>query len=396
MVTDSLRCKALAGKDESVSVNLPIDGELSPSPSSKTAPAFVVVPEDVFCQSVIIPSAASGFGLDPQGPAAWYPDIRAFNISTGVKLTPGYGEAHAKCGTPRFKIMCGPNPEHYQTIARENCKRPACPSCWKGWATRQTKSAAEAVEGYKVLSGSKYDARHISIHPPKEALPDFENMAEALQWLNDESRDAAKMLGVTAAISFPHPYRIKPEYEAAILEAAGKDEMKRYEWALSQPNWEDLVYFSPHMHIIAFGHLLNSEEFFKKTGWTYKNHDEDTKGRSGPVLRQTIYYLLTHAWVNGNHKVARRWFGMSTHNMKRVEDGFALIPVLCPSCHADCVITPPDIVWADGSTHPVYQDLANAPLAKRKELYFHYEARPKKTRRKPAVTSQTVPQMVIV
>jgi len=341
-------------------------------------------------QSYLIPTA-NGSGASPAGAApAWYPDIRAFNISKGTKLTPGSGEAHAICGSPRFKILCGPNPEHYQTIARENCKRSECPSCWKGWATRQTKSAAEAVEGYKILSGSPYDARHISIHPPKQDLPKFESMSEALQWLNDSCRDAAKMLGVTAAISFPHPYRIRPEYEAAILAAAGQDEMKRYEWALAQPNWEDLVYFSPHMHILAFGHLMPSDEFFEKTGWTYTNHDEKTKGRSGPVLRQTIYYLLTHAWVTGNHKVARRWFGMSTHKMKRVDDGFALVQVLCPTCKADCVITPPDYTWADGSTHHVYQDLANAPPAKRKELYFHYEARVHKSRKKATITPQKV------
>lgn len=210
-------------------------------------------------------------------------------------------------------------------------------------------------------------------------------MTAALAWLYDQTREKAKLLGVTAAITIPHPYRIRPEKKEEVEAAAAVAGKKRYEWALSQPNWADFVYFSPHMHLLAFGRFLTPDDFQKKTGWQYHNHDDETKGRVGDSLRKTLYYLLTHAWVNGNSKIVRYLYGMSTHQMKRVDEGYQKMPVVCPVCSAACVAKPPDTERFDGTTQPVYQDLHNAPPAMRKVLSHHYEFRERKRPREAAM-----------
>jgi hypothetical protein len=166
----------------------------------------------------------------------------------------------------------------------------------------------------------------------------------------------------------------------AHCEAAAADEgINRYEWALNQDNWFELIRYSPHLHMEVYGPLMNSEEFYKKTGWTYTNHDDGVaSGRSGVELRKTLYYLLTHAWVKDNHKVVRYWAGLSTHNLRCVDMGFELRSEPCPVCQCDCVRTPPDIVWADGSIHPYYQDLDYAPVFTQKVRLYQYTIRRRK------------------
>jgi hypothetical protein len=332
---------------------------------------------------------------DFQDKSDWYPDIQPFNILTGDKVTPGYGQPHPVCGEVRFKITCPQDPSHYQALARHTCHRPACPTCFPSWAARAAKSAVEVLEGYRQVTNHPYTPRHITISPDPRSVPFTEPTQEALQWLYDEGRKAARVLGVVAAVPIPHSYRIRPDQEAAIQEAATRAGMNRYEYALSLPNWRDLVYFSPHIHMMAYGRLMPSDEFHDKTTWVYHNHDAKKCPRSPG---KTLYYLLTHAWVLGNHKIVRYWFGMSTHALKRVSEPSTTDPIPCPSCGTDCVMTPPDVTWNDGSVHAFYQDLYNAPTAYRKTLHFHFEKcqLPRRTSHDPnCKTPETLPKFNI-
>lgn len=175
----------------------------------------------------------------------------------------------------------------------------------------------------------------------------------------------------------------------AHCEAAAADlGQNRYEYALSQDNWPDLVRTSPHLHLLVYGPLMDADEFYKKTGWTYRNHDEGAgSGRSGADLKKTIYYLLTHAWVRGNHKVVRYWAGMSTRHLACVDLGVEKRTEPCPVCACDLVKTPPDIVWSDGTVHPFYQDLHNAPAHIVKVHIYRYEVR-HKTRHRLKVSAR--------
>jgi hypothetical protein len=226
------------------------------------------------------------------------------------------------------------------------------------------------------VNHAKRDFRHVDLSPPPGICPHPNGSPEALSWLYDEAVKVARVLGIKAALSIAHPYRLNPAFRDWVEARAIQAGKNRYEWALSQDNWRDLVIYSPHFHLLVSGPLMDSRQFLARTGWQYHNHDGKTGGRRGQDLRKTLYYLLTHAWVNGNHKVLRYWFGMSTHRLMRVEEGFAKVPQVCPTCAAACVQVPPDAIQADGRGVPFYQDIHNAPPALTRVQIFHYEARP--------------------
>ena len=271
------------------------------------------------------------------------------------KLTPGYGSAHPVCQDVRFIVRCPTDITHYKRLARYNCHRPACPSCWTGWAAREADEAANRIEGYKLATGSPYDARHVTFSPPPGKYTDPTRML-------DDLRDILRRIHISAAFVVPHPYRLKNQHQEKIPE---KNWSNRYVEALESPTWRDRVEMSWHTHTLMFGPLPSSAEFHKLSGgWVYANHDahRGARGRTGQELRGTIYYLLTHSWVNGNNKPVRWWFGLSTRNLGKILGDPFLEREPCPICKVDCVKVPPDIVLEDGTVRDFYQDIRNAPV----------------------------------
>lgn len=181
----------------------------------------------------------------------------------------------------------------------------------------------------------RYAARHISLSPSPRIVADagFDRPTdEALKWLYDAGNALMATLGVTAACVIAHPYRIIPDMKQFVNDNASAAGMSRYQWALSQPNFADYVYFSPHLHLLCYGFLMDSEEFERLTGWVYRNH----RARDHQGLRKTLYYILTHAWVRGNSKVVRYWRGMSSRNLGCNKTGY-LEEEACPICGAPVV-----------------------------------------------------------
>lgn len=302
-----------------------------------------------------------------------YPDIQPNNPLPRLKLTPGYGSPHPVCGDVRFKVVCPEDVKHYSRLARYNCHRPACPTCWPGWAARAADDAAGRVEGYRLATGTDYKPRHISFSPPPGTVKDLPDLI-------DQANHVMRRFGIQAACVIPHPYRLKQGGPAADSEEIPtKTWSNRYTEALDSPTWRDRVRFSPHIHALVYGPLPNSEEFEEKTGWTYTNHEEDrgSRGRLGGELRATIYYLLSHAWVQGNNAVVRYWFGMSTRTLGKLEGDPYIKTEPCPVCNAACVQAPPDIVTEEGRVIPFYQDIHNAPVHYVKVKTWEYIVRVK-------------------
>ena len=106
-----------------------------------------------------------------------------------------------------------------------------------------------------------------------------------------------------------------------------------------------MVYFSPHVHAITYGKLLNVHTFETLTSWQYHNHGRKFAGftvyglRTRETVVKVMYYLLSHAWVRGNFKTVRNVRGMSStkllvHLDKHDE------PDLCPVCNTHAVRVP--------------------------------------------------------
>lgn len=302
---------------------------------------------------------------DP-GRAGGFPDIQPNNkgvlrreavpLKGGLvnhnRLTPGYGHEHPSCQDVRFQIVCPEDINHYHRLARYNCHRPACPKCWSGWAARAADDAAARVEGYRDATGKPVEPRHITFSPPPGSV-------ETLEDLYDRANRVMRLVGIEAAMVIPHPYRLSREGRERVPLRSWEN---RYTEALSSSTWRDRVVFSPHIHAIVYGPLPAADLFHKLTGWVYRNHDERGRGRAGDELRGTIYYLLTHAWVNGNNAVVRYWFGMNNHTLRKIPGETYKITEPCPVCQKPCRVIPPDIQTGTGPPVPFYQDVHNAPV----------------------------------
>lgn len=298
-----------------------------------------------------------------------YPDIQPNNPFLRRVLTPGHGEQHPACGDVRFKVQCPEDIKHYTRLARYNCHRPACPICWPGWAARAADDAASRIEGYQSAVGRAASPRHVTFSPPPGSITTLED-------LYDRGNRALRSVGIEAAMVVPHPYRLRRTTADTPEPVPLRSWGNRYTEALSTATWRDRVDFSPHLHAIVYGPLPDPETFQKRTGWVYRNHDQHGPGRSGDELRGTIYYLLSHAWVNGNNAVVRYWFGMSTRKLARIPGETYKEPEPCPVCKASCVVTPPDSIQPDGTAVPFYQDIRNAPVYYVKVKTWEYIVRP--------------------
>jgi len=312
----------------------------------------------------------------------WYPDYTTqqcdLSISERVPvtdvafmpflLTPGFGSPSKgkpndmgfhPCGFVKFMVVCPEDIKHYKEMARKSCNRPACPVCWPVWAAREANRAAERVEGHAQAFKRYNKARHFSFSPPPYSV-------KTLDELMDKTHDVMKIAGVEAAAVIPHPYRLKHTDREMIPDRSWTN---RYVEVLGEPTWRDHVRNSPHVHALVSGPLMDSKEFHEKTGWVYVNHDAYAHKRS---LRGTLYYLLTHAWVNGNSRVIRYWFGMSTRALGKVELDPEYKTTPCPKCKTDCVKVDAAINFLTGEFHPVREDLHNCEVFRRKVRKWEY------------------------
>ena len=334
------------------------------------APAFAVR-----ARPSVAAASPNAKGREAAHETALYPDIQPLDFSTDdrllqtleQKVTPGYDQSYPNCGQVRFTITCPTDPAHYKKLAKYSCHRSSCPTCWPTWAARLAKEAQSRIDDSRTCLSHDYKARHVSISP--EIIPFKDATPEALQWLLKEGNKLTKLLGITGCAVIPHAYRVKKEFKEFVNIAAYKQGLNRYTWILQQGNWRDYLNFSPHLHLETFGKLMESDEFYKRTGWVYRNHDnKKALGREGPELTRTIYYLLTHAWTRDNKFVIRYWGDLSNKRLTRIKQEPMKEQIRCPVCGTHCV----KITLDDR-----YQDLNNAPHAYREIPIYIYERRMK-------------------
>lgn len=228
------------------------------------------------------------------------------------KVTPGYSESSPSCGQFLYWKVCRTNPNHPKKAVLAHCKKAACPTCYPSWASRESASAAEQITAFKELTGNPYAVRHIALSPPSDMVSSLGftwASPDALKWIYAEGNRVQRLLGVTGCLVVAHPYRIKKEYWDRIASRKETTE-NRYQWVMRQDDWHEYVYFSPHLHLFAFGKLMDYKKFKDLTGWLYHNIGY----RSGKDLRNALRYVLTHAWVKGNTKILRSWGAMSNRN----------------------------------------------------------------------------------
>jgi len=229
--------------------------------------------------------------------------------------------------------------EHKPLLLPIGCTRRDCPEDYTRWSHKGARRVSDKVNGYlraKVKEQSelipgfilRYLPDHISVHPPKDVVIGLVRKTEKamkergilksdyqagivfhqifLKKYEYALKEVLEYLGVRNCVSVYHPIRLNKIWNED--KADVEQDTARYRRVLDNENWIHGVKFSVHSHIITDGSFLtNSDEFFEKTGWTYRNHREISD------IENLVKYLLSHAGsIPGRHSV--RYYG-DFHNM---------------------------------------------------------------------------------
>jgi len=176
-----------------------------------------------------------------------------------------------------------PYGKHYAEHEQKTCKTAHCPLCFESWINRQANRSARRFA--KFAKGKKYNFRHIILSPPPEKAITM-SYNELKKWLTF----ALKVANIkTCAIVF-HPFRF-------------------------HDNQKLLHYVSPHFHLLVYGNVTNTTEFYNKTQWIIKNEGDM---KTDVDVFNCVRYLLSHAGVRrGTHVI--RYLGDISYRKLKVE-----------------------------------------------------------------------------
>ena len=188
---------------------------------------------------------------------------------------------------------------------RHSCKNPGCPICYADWCKRGGEGVVKRLKGCATAwlnAGFPMPGRpkHVIFSPPQKWAREkivkrgYHGLNEVYSKLYDVIRECGGVGGVV----IDHPFRSHTVEECR---DSGFD-------------------IDLHFHVVLYsGYMPNSGQFYKKTGWVYKN-----KGRlmNDESVFNLVFYSLTHRglWYDtatgDKRKInqAVRYFGKISYN----------------------------------------------------------------------------------
>lgn len=266
------------------------------------------------------------------------------------RLILGTGEEKDDCGDVLAWKVCRADASHPRKPLIAHCDRLECPVCYTRVLVKAADRIAATTEGFKSAiidhnvertgkRGRIYAFRHFSFNPSEKvwhALVDkafnqiiadgkADDMYRLLgPYFLKELRNAAHIWleasGLKAYVIVPHFERIRDEYKDFCQNLADmrnealppeKPKYNRYTVLTDNPNRGEYVYFSPHIHVIAYGEAIPTDTWKDiMPGVVLVNHSAKKDKKYSKKKKQTpegavkaiAYYLLTHAPLVKNDK----------------------------------------------------------------------------------------------
>ncbi len=237
--------------------------------------------------------------------------------NTTIFTLPGQGEqTNANCGAWRSAVSCPDfgNGDHDRFVIPYSCHNPDCPICNESWASRQADKTNERfMHAYNLYLGAGYHlgmVKHFTFSPPPGLAAALIRSVEGYRDLKKKCYELLKYVGCIGGAVVFHPFRQNDPREPNF-----DPDLPAYVW-----------YVSPHFHVVGYGFLLKSDNFFRETGWVYKQHERRE------TLRGTVKYLLSHCGIRHGMQ-ALCYFGLLSNN-KIVIDKILKTdePLLCQKC----------------------------------------------------------------
>lgn len=257
-------------------------------------------------------------------------------------VIPGIGERCKQSETVLGAYRC--NDCHKVELKVSHCEGWGCRVCGSRKVRRQSKEIVKRLYAFKHELGTSANPRHFVISNNKWADMDLSQISKSMNNL------FARHLKGVSGVYVIHPFRVRgwdnvkaagskarfysdANIKRRLREYRGDKKIEVDEGHTAEENlstngfwdmikddvlrlgsWRKYCYVSPHVHVIAWGYLPNSEEFYKQTGgekngYIYKMIDTKGIGRSfdfvqnsntfdfsSEVLR-TLNYLGSHAAI---------------------------------------------------------------------------------------------------
>jgi hypothetical protein len=269
-------------------------------------------------------------------------------VITLKTFLPGTGKQTSEwCGQIRAYAVCSSGEDHIRIPVRgNNCGDPGCPICWPRWATRGADRIGDSATGFREAAKEAGKSlpwpNHVIWSPPPGKI----KQKEENEWKNAEGAKRLRNLlmkgfyqvagpaGSYAGVAIPHLVRIKEEYKLTVHQKAQELKTKHWEAVKSFSDWDDMVYFSPHVHSVSYGHLQKSNDFHTETGWIYHN-----KGplRSREDIECVAFYALSHSLIIPGTQAPIRYGLMQSKTLRLIEHGTIRISCTCPVCGSPLV-----------------------------------------------------------
>lgn len=279
-------------------------------------------------------------------------------LKAGGRAVPGTGQVKDdQCGMFTAVAVCSSNPDHEKRPIQKSCNRLECPVCYTRVLRRNAEAVALRVNGYReALAGQRtldgkitnrpYPPRSGTMSAPqsitnmvydrtiktldKKKPGGYNSMdvqATFLEKYRYEAYKALELLGIDGAAVIIHFDRINDHGKELFDEE--QPDMPIWAWIITKPNWRDLIYFSPHVHLLYYGTTMNTREFYEKSdGWTFKMI------READQVEPAAYYYLSHAPVIHGRLSVTYWGCLSPRKLKAIDEHVVKEEVLCETCGA--------------------------------------------------------------
>ncbi len=156
-----------------------------------------------------------------------------------------------------------PKNQHYAEHSLKSCKTKSCPKCHVDWINRLANRSTQRF--MKFTENKKFFFRHIVLSPPLEARN--QSYDSLKKWFDK----VLKVANIKTTSFVFHPFRFHDREKI-------------------QP------YVSPHFHLIVYGKVTNTTEFYNKTRWIIKNKGDLKKDVD---IFNCVRYMLSHSGVKG-------------------------------------------------------------------------------------------------
>lgn len=273
-------------------------------------------------------------------------------------VLPGTGKAKDEgCGMFTAIAVCSSNIDHDKKPIKKSCNRLECPICHTRTLTRNAEAVTSRVNGYReALAGQRTlggdhakmprPPRHGILSPPQSVInavydrstrslekkypggyTDQQFQLVFMEKFRYEAYKTMDLLGIDGSAVIIHFNRVTTRGRRLHRESG--EDLPIWDWIRKQENFRDLIYFSPHVHLIYYGTSMPTNYFYDQSGgWVFKMK------RDADQVARLAYYLLSHAPVIHGRLSVTYWGCVSARKLKAVEEHTEKEEVLCETCHA--------------------------------------------------------------